>query len=141
MLVVIDTNVMLAAVPRRSLYHWLFAAYLERKFELAFSNEMLTEYEEQFFIHWHPVMAEDICAILLEAYNTILVDVYYQFNLIKDDPDDNKFADCAIASGAKYFVTFDKHFNLLKKLDFPKVIVVHPDEFKQILLDANLIKP
>ena len=140
MRIVIDTNVWLSSVPRKSGYHWLYAAFLKHRFDLAFSNEMLTEYEEQFFIHWHPLMAEDICAILLEAYNSIWVDVYYQFNLIKEDADDNKFADCAIAAGADYLVTFDKHFNVLKTLDFPKVIVVHPDEFRQILLNANLIE-
>lgn len=141
MRVVIDTNVWLAGVPRKSAYNWVYAAFIKNSFEITFSNEILTEYEEQFFIHWHPLMAEDISAILLEAHNSLLVDVYYLFNLIKDDPDDNKFADCAIAPGADYLVTFDKHFNVLKTLEFPKVTVVHPNEFKQVLLDRNLLEP
>ena len=40
------------------------------------------------------------------------------------DPDDNKFVDCAIASNAKYVVSQDHHFDVLKSIPFPKVDVV-----------------
>ncbi len=133
MRVVVDTNVLLVAIPRKSPYHWLFKSFLEKQFELLFSNEILTEYEEQFYSRWAPEAAAELSIILLEARNTVFVDVYFYFNLIKEDEDDNKFADCAIAAGADYLVTFDKHFNVLKTIDFPKVFVVHPDEFKTIL--------
>lgn len=139
MRVVIDTNVLLAAVPRMSPYNWIFVPFLPGKYELAFSNDILTEYEEQFFIHWHPLMAEDVSLIILEAYNSVFVDVYFQFHLIKDDSDDNKFADCAVSSNADFLITFDKHFNILKTVSFPKITVVHPDEFKTILLKRNLL--
>lgn len=59
--------------------------------------------------------------------------VHFRFNLIKDDPDDNKFADCSVASGADYLITFDKHFNVLKNINFPKINVIHPDKFKILL--------
>jgi putative PIN family toxin of toxin-antitoxin system len=141
MRVIIDTNVLLAAVPRKSAYNWLVDALFKRKFEIAFSNEILSEYVEQFFIHWHPLMAEDVAGVLLEMYNAVFIDVHFHFNLIFEDPDDNKFVDCAVASSADYLVTFDKHFNILKQLDFPKITVVHPDEFRKILLDRKLIEP
>jgi len=48
------------------------------------------------------------------------------------DPDDNKFVDCAISSNAKFIVTNDKHFNVLKNVDFPKIEVVDIDKFKEI---------
>ena len=35
---------------------------------------------------------------------------YYKFNLIKSDPDDNKFVDCAGIANAKFIVTEDRHF-------------------------------
>ena len=44
--------------------------------------------------------------------------------MITADPDDNKFVDCAISAGAKYIVTNDKHFNVLKEIDFPKVDII-----------------
>lgn len=46
---------------------------------------------------------------------------------------DNKFVDCAIASNADYLVTNDKHFDILKKVDFPKVNTIKIDKFIKFL--------
>ena len=54
---------------------------------------------------------------------------YYKFNLITADPDDNKFVDCAIVASAKYIVTEDHHYDVLKRCSFPKVDVVDLDTF------------
>ncbi|MBU6341467.1 MAG: PIN domain-containing protein [Bacteroidetes bacterium] len=54
---------------------------------------------------------------------------------MKVDPDDNKFVDCAIAGQAKYIVTEDRHFNILKKIPFPKVLVLNTDAFKKELYE------
>lgn len=40
--------------------------------------------------------------------------VYFDFNLIQADPDDNKFVDCAITAGARYVVTEDHHYDVIK---------------------------
>ena len=53
----------------------------------------------------------------------------YKWNLITADPDDNKFVDCAVAANAKYIVTEDHHFNVLKTVVFPVVNVINIDEF------------
>lgn len=57
----------------------------------------------------------------------------YRFNLITTDPDDNKFVDCAIVAGATYIVSNDRHFEELKKYDFPKVDVRKLSEFLGII--------
>ena len=54
---------------------------------------------------------------------------HYHFHLIVSDPDDNKFVDCAIAADAKYLVTEDHHFDVLKQVDFPHVEVIGLDDF------------
>jgi len=51
--------------------------------------------------------------------------------LIDEDPDDNKFVDCAISAKAKYIVTLDHYYNILKYLDFPKVDCITLDEFME----------
>jgi len=56
--------------------------------------------------------------------NVRKIEAYYHWQLIKQDPDDNKFADCAIAANADYLVTNDKHFNVLKQIQFPKLTVI-----------------
>jgi predicted nucleic acid-binding protein len=53
----------------------------------------------------------------------------FRFNLITADPDDNKFVDCAIVANADYIVSQDNHFNVLKKIDFPKLNVIRIEEF------------
>ena len=55
--------------------------------------------------------------------------VYFKWNLISD-PDDNKFVDCYIASGAHYLISHDTHFSVLKSIMFPKVNIVKLEEFK-----------
>ena len=67
--------------------------------------------------------------MLLNLENLIKIDVYYEWKLIEKDADDNKFADAAIAGGADYIVTNDRHFDTLNKLEFPKLKVINMDEF------------
>ena len=46
-----------------------------------------------------------------------------------EDVDDNKFVDCAIAANAELIVTNDKHFNVLKTVDWPKLTILGIKEF------------
>ena len=50
-------------------------------------------------------------------------------------PDDNKFVDCAIAANAKFIVTEDHYFNVLKEFDFPSIDVINIDDFlKEVMV-------
>ena len=44
-------------------------------------------------------------------------------NLIQSDSDDNKFVDCCITANAQYIVSNDRHFDILKHIEFPHVNV------------------
>lgn len=50
-------------------------------------------------------------------------------NLVTADPDDNKFVDCAVAANARFIVTGDHHFNVLRHIAFPVVDVISIDDF------------
>ena len=78
-------------------------------------------------------MAKNVIRSLLLLPNVAKIDVYYHWQLIKHDPDDDKFVDCAIAGNATYIVTHDKHFNVLKDIGFPKVQIVNLVDFQQII--------
>ena len=54
-------------------------------------------------------------------------------DLITQDPDDNKFVDCAIVANADYLVSEDNHFNVLKDIPFPKVNVITLEQFQNDL--------
>jgi predicted nucleic acid-binding protein len=53
--------------------------------------------------------------------------------MIQADPDDNKFVDCAIAGNAKYIVTNDHHYDILRETPFPHVDVMSITEFLALL--------
>lgn len=137
MRVVIDTNVLLVSISSRSSYHWLYKLILDNTFEIAFSSDILVEYEELISKHWNHDVAVAVIRSLLELPNAIATIAFYQLNLIKNDPDDNKFADCAFAANADYLVTEDKDFDVLKKISFPKINVVSLNDFRNILKTNN----
>lgn len=61
--------------------------------------------------------------------NVKYFDPHFRFHLITADPDDNKFVDCAIAANAKYIVTEDHHFDVLKEISFPHIEVISIEQF------------
>lgn len=139
MLAVIDTNILLVSISSKSKYHWLYRAIVDKKIEIAFTSEMLHEYEEQIAKHWHPVVAADVIRSLTELSTARFVSVFYNLQLIAADTDDNKFVDCAFAGNADIIVTNDHHFNILKQTDFPSIPIATIDEFKSVLKEKQII--
>ena len=69
--------------------------------------------------------------VIVKNPHTLFITPYFHFNLIKEDPDDNKFVDCAVAGNAKFIVSEDRHYNILKTVDFPRVEVLGLDEMME----------
>ena len=132
--VVIDTNVLLVAVSDRSQYHWLFQMIVENKLEVFITNEILSEYAEKILERLDLDSANNALKMLTELENVHQTIVHYNFELIKNDPDDNKFVDCAIAANVDFLITNDKHFNVLKDVAFPKINVMRLEEFEKIIV-------
>jgi putative PIN family toxin of toxin-antitoxin system len=132
MKIVIDTNCLLPAIFDNSPYNWLWEAFLENKFSLCCSTKILEEYGELLASFYSVEISESVINTVTNADNFIPVVPYFKWNLIVADPEDNKFADCALNIGADYIVTNDKHFNILKEMDFPYVKVVNIEMFKQV---------
>ena len=133
MKVVIDTNCLIASIPRRNPEYWLYLAFREKAFEWVISNDVLSEYEEKLADFYSVQTANLVVNILLTASNVILSEPFFKYGLITQDPDDNKFADLAITANVDYLVTNDRHFKVLKTIEFPIVNVVSLSEFQQIL--------
>lgn len=98
-------------------------------FELAITNEILLEYQEVLEAKYGLITANSFIALLIQLPNVKFVNTYYHWNLIDKDPDDNKYCDCAIAVTAKYLVTEDKHFQILKTIQFPLLETISIDRF------------
>ncbi len=139
MRIVLDTNCLLASLSRRGAYFNVWKSLQQGKYTLCVSNEILEEYEEILTQSTNSVIASNVVQTLLNAPTVELIEPFYRFNLIKNDPDDNKFVDCAIAGNATYIVSNDSHFDVLKQIDFPKLVVKRIQEFSTILEQENLL--
>jgi len=131
--VVIDTNVLLVAISSKSEYHWIFKNLLNGSYELYISNEILMEYEEIISSKFNSEVAQDVLRALLMLPNVLQTAIYFKWNLISEDPDDNKFVDCAVSANVDYLVSNDNHFSILESIDFPKISIIKAKEFKDVL--------
>ena len=132
--VVLDTNCLIPSIKRDSIYYPIWRDFIAGKYCLCFTDEILNEYEEIITQRTGSAeVAQNIIRAILNRTNTKHIRVYFRFGLIQADPDDNKFVDCAIKAEAKYIVTEDHHFDVLKDIKFPSVDVIGIDEFLQEL--------
>jgi putative PIN family toxin of toxin-antitoxin system len=126
------------SLSRRSRYYPIWRNFVDGKYSICVTNEILAEYEEILTQKIGAEIASNVIKALLDLPNTKIVQVYYHLHLITADPDDDKFVDCAFKSNAKYIVTQDHHYDVLKETPFPYIEVVDIDEFLGILTDSVL---
>jgi len=131
--VVLDTNVLIVAVSRRSRHFPIFEALLQGRYELCVTTDILNEYAEKLEEKYRPDGMENFMQFLERSPDVVHITKYFYWNLIDNDPDDDKFVDCAIAANANFIVTDDGDFRVLAKIDFPKVQVISADDFVEIL--------
>ena len=132
--IVLDTNCLLQSLPSKSPYHKIWTDVLCGKISLCVNTEILDEYEEILSQKINSEVATNVVEAIARLHTTVYQEIYVHFNLIRDDADDNKFADCAVASGAEFIVTNDKHYNVLKRTPWPDVNVLNIKEFIKVLL-------
>ncbi len=129
MRIVLDTNVLLVSLLKTSKYRPIFDSLLTKKFELIISHDIFQEYIEIIGNKTTPEIAKNVGELLLNLENVEKIEVFYKWLLIEKDFDDNKFVDCAIAGNVRFVVSNDKHFNILKSIEFPSVEVISADKF------------
>ena len=125
---VLDTNSLIQCISRRSRYHKLWLSFLDGRNMLCVTTEILDEYVEILERNTSPLFASLALDVITNNPHTLFVTPYYKFNLITADPEDNKFVDCAVASNAKYIVTEDRHYDVLRTISFPQIEVVGLDD-------------
>lgn len=131
--VVMDTNVFVSGIFFSGTPYQVLRAWQSGEFELVVSQEILDEYkrvgetlgEDRPAIDWKPV------------FNFVLehAKIYKPTALkepICEDPDDDKFFACALASGSKVIISGDKH--LLKVSGWQGIQVLKPREFMDTYL-------
>ncbi len=129
---VIDTNVLVASLSSRSKSHWLIRELLEERIDLCVTGEIVLEYEEVLKEKYSGITAIHFINALKELPNVHFTEIYFRWKLLNDE-DDNKFADCYIAAGARYLITHDKDFNILRNISFPKINIIDLPGFEKVL--------
>jgi putative PIN family toxin of toxin-antitoxin system len=126
--VILDTNVFVSGVFFAGPPYRILEAWRDGKLKLIVSQEILEEYQrvgetlaEQFpGINLQPII--DLVTTNAEIFpNQILR------GSVCEDPDDDKFIACAIASRCKVIVSGDRH--LLKVSGFGGIKVMRPRQF------------
>ncbi len=114
--VVIDTNVFISSffggTPRKIINQWK-----EGRITLCLSQEIVEEYLEVL----NRLGLKDkneirkLTKLFAEGYSSIFTAATPTLFIVEDDPDDNKFIECAVALDCKIIVSGDKHLKNIKK--------------------------
>jgi putative PIN family toxin of toxin-antitoxin system len=131
--VVLDTNCLLASISSRSDFFIVWRGLHEGKYTLCVSNDILAEYEEIIAQKATPTVAKHVVDALVDSDYVEFVDPQFRLGLIRKDPDDNKFVDCAFAANAAFIVSNDHHFDILESIEFPKFMVLRLQQFAAML--------
>ncbi|MFQ5865955.1 MAG: putative toxin-antitoxin system toxin component, PIN family [bacterium] len=126
MKIVIDTNVIVKAACGKGQARKLLDAWLEGEFQLLISNTMLLEYEEVLtrpkfnFPKW--AIASFFYPFISKANQIHPTRLHA---LVIEDPDDNKFIDCAIEGKANFIVSEDPHLLKLKQVEGIRIVTTN----------------
>ena len=108
--VVLDTNIFVSSVFwEEGNPHKAVELALDGKIQVFASVAILEELEKVLRLDFEEpedMVKRQVNLILQYAH---LVKVEVSVNAVKEDPEDNKILECAIASGADYIVTGDRH--------------------------------
>jgi hypothetical protein len=134
---VLDVNVLISAVisplgaPGRILRFWE-----QDKFELATSPPILIELER--VLQYPKIQSKyQLPAKFVKQFlvmiqgGAIVIEPIINITTIREDPSDNRYLECAVASEASYIVTGDKH--LLNLNAFEGIQVLTPAAFLALL--------
>ena len=134
MKIVLDTNVFISGIFFSGPPFQILRAWKNKRLQIILSQDILIEYQrvaESLTLKYPSI---DILPIIeLVTVHGQFVDTKNIDITVCEDPDDNKFIECAIASDTKIIVSGDKH--LLKIKEFKGIKVYKPLEFVEIYLD------
>lgn len=132
MKVVLDTNVLISATFWNGDSNKILEKVEQKEIEMVISKGILEEFAG---VLGYKEIQEKVRDKNLEMKRTIekvasistIVEPRHEFKVIKDDPDDDKFLDCAVEGKAEFIVSQNKH--LLKLKEFKGIKIVTPSVF------------
>ena len=134
MRIVLDTNVLISGIYFSGPPGRILAAWHSGKFQLAVSIEILEEYlnvAERLASRYSGVEYEGILGLIVQ--NAQLVQGADLPEPVSEDPDDDKFLACALASNTRIIVSGDS--DLLRVSGYADIRVITPKRFISEFLD------
>ncbi len=126
---VLDTNIFIAAYfNRKSASARIIDLCLDNEHELIFSSRLHKEVE----LILNNVKAEGEFQERIQNLfmNASQVKPTQKVFMVKEDPDDNKFLECALEGKADYLITSDRH--LLELGEFAQTKICRPTQFLKL---------
>ena len=126
--IVLDTNVFISSFfggnPRKIIDLWK-----QDKLQLCLSQAIVEEYVEVLLRLGLNDRSEikELLSLFSKGGNTIFTSATSPVSLVLDDPDDNKFIECAVALKAGLIISGDKHLLKIKK--YLDIKILSPLEF------------
>ena len=136
MRIVLDTNVLISGIYFSGLPGKILQTWRSRKLQLLVSVEILEEYltvAERLASRYGGVEYEGILGLIVQ--NAELVQTTDLPEPVCEDPDDDKFLACALASNTNIIVSGDS--DLLKVSGYCGIQVLTPKEFISEFLDQS----
>lgn len=133
MRIVADTNVFLSGIFWKGNFSsQIIELWRDRKIELVSSISIIDELTKNlrgFKIKMDEEIVQEWENTILE--NSLLVEPKEKIEIVKDDEDDNKFIEAAVAGKADYIITQDNH--LLRIKEFKGIKILTPKEFLDVV--------
>ena len=126
--VVIDTNVFVSSFfggnPRKIIDLWKNGSIV-----LCLSQEIIEEYLAVLNRLGLDNTKEisNLTRLFAEGYNSIFTAKTFKLEVVKEDVEDNKFLECAVALNSKIIVSGDKHLTSIRK--YIDIVIMSPREF------------
>jgi putative PIN family toxin of toxin-antitoxin system len=125
---VIDTNVFVSSFlgrnPKKVIDLWRDA-----KMTLCLSKDILDEYIEvlQRIGLKEEEEIEELLSLFGKGFNILFTTKVPEIKVVKDDPEDNKFIECAVALKAEFIITGDKALKTMGK--YMGIKILNPHQF------------
>ena len=128
MKVILDTNVFISGIFFTGPPSQILKAWENRSFQIVISKHILSEYQSVAESLSSKFPSIDIIPIIeLFTVHCELIDTHGVNISLCEDPDDDKFIECAVASKCKTIISGDKH--LLKLTGYDGIAVLKPRQF------------
>ncbi|MBS3167009.1 putative toxin-antitoxin system toxin component, PIN family [Candidatus Woesearchaeota archaeon] len=133
MRVVLDTNVFISGIFWEGNFcSQIINKWKEGKFQLISSEEIIEELVKTlktFKISMDKELIEEWKNLILE--NSIMIDVPICANIVKEDPEDDKFIWAAVYGQVDFIISQDKH--LLKLKEYENIKILTPEEAIRVI--------